>query len=796
MTTQIFILSLFAFFALASITGAAILLLLFKKNRPRYISYWATGSILTGVGVILVMLKAELPEFIWYKFANALVVSGAVLVNFSLASLAGEKIAPRAALIKTGLAFLLLIGSLVAVSEVFGSIHQPIVIALTSSILSFYGAYFCLKIQKQIHYKLASTLTIAFLLFGTVWFIRLLTLASFNVGFATDGGLINVFTFTALLFLGLMRYIVFIGLVVGISEDEKYQLAESFNQLKLDIANDKVAISEQQLRYVLNATGDGVWDWNILTGEVKHNPRWLEMLGEDSSQPFFSVDDFKSRIHPNDLDLVQKHLNLTLEKDVAYLIQYRMIRRDGRQIWVQDAGSVVERSTEGRPIRMVGAISDITKDRVAEEKIQNLIYFDSLTGLPNRQFIHRKFKEILSQPADENRFMGLMYIDLDQFKIINDTYGHQTGDVLLQKFSDRIQGVARPTDVVSRIGGDEFLLLIQGDGSSYEATKLFIEEVASRIFKDLAVDFNLGKNIFAKTTVSIGIVIFTDDKAHFDPLLKSADIAMYAAKESMDNSYCFFDEKLSADFERRSELFSGLGEASKLDQFYIEYQPIVDQNKQCFAYEALARWRHPSLGNVMPDDFIPFAEKSGQIMEVGEAILKEIFSSQAILSHIKVDGGPYLFINISATQLMNVGFVDQFFSLCEKYDVPVHKLHLEITEGAYLSNIDAAIRVINRFTSKGVRFILDDFGTGYSSLAYLQKLPIQYIKLDKSFVSGIVSGREYRVLAKNIMSLADSLGLEVIAEGVETEEQFEMLLLQGSHYFQGWYFGRPEKLLS
>jgi len=795
MTTKIFILSLFSFFALASIAGAVLLLFLFKRNRPRYILYWAIGCLLTAAGVILIILKAELPEFIWYKFANGLAVSGAILVNFSLASLAGEKITPRTVLIKTGLAFLLLIGSLVAVSEVFDSKHQPIIIALASSALSFYGAYFCLKIQKQIYLKLATTLTIVFFLVGIVWFIRLLTLVFLNVGFATDGGTINVFTYSVLLFLGLIRYIVFIGLVIGISENEKYQLAESFNQLKLDIANDKIAKSEQQLRYVLNATGDGVWDWNILTGEVKHNPRWIEMLGEDPNQSYFSVDDFKSRIHPDYVDLVQKHLNLTLEKDVAYLVQYRMIRLDGRQIWVQDTGSVVERSAAGRPMRMVGAISDITEEKNAEEKIQNLIYFDSLTGLPNRQFIHRKFKEILSQPADENRFMGLMYIDLDQFKIINDTYGHQNGDVLLQKFSDRIQGAVRPADIVSRIGGDEFLLLIQGAGSSYQATKLFIEEVVGRIFEDLAEDFNLGKNTFVKTTVSIGIVIFTNDKAHFDPILKSADIAMYAAKGSMANSYRFFDEKLSADFERKSELFSGLGEASKLDQFYIEYQPIVNHNKQYFAYEALARWSHPSLGIVMPDDFIPFAEKSGQMIEVGEAILRKIFSSQAILNHIKVDGGPYLFINISANQLINLGFVNQFFGLCEQYDVPTHKLHLEITEGAYLSNINEATRVMNQFISKGVRFILDDFGTGYSSLTYLQKLPIQYIKLDKSFVSDILLSRDDRVIVKNIMSLADSLGLEVVAEGVETEEQFEILSLKGCHYFQGWYFGRPEKLL-
>ena len=381
MTTKIFVLTLFAFFALTSVAGAVLLLFLFKISRPRYILYWASGAALTGLAVTLIILKAELPEFIWYKFANALAVSGAVLVNFSLATLAGENISPRNAVIKTGLAFLFLIGSLVTVSEVFDPVHQPIVIAFVSSALSFYGYYFCTKIQKQIDVALAPALSLLFFLVGVVWFLRLLTILFFNVGFATDGGAINVFTYIVLLFLGITRYVVFIGLVVGISESEKQQLLESFNQLNLDIANEKITKSEQQLRYVLNATGDGVWDWNILTGEVRHNHRWIEMLGESPNQPFFSVDDFKNRIHPDDLDLVTEHLQSTLEKNSVYQVVYRMIRLDGTQIWVEDKGSIVERSVEGEPLRMVGAISDITDEKQAKDQIQNLIYFDSLNEL-------------------------------------------------------------------------------------------------------------------------------------------------------------------------------------------------------------------------------------------------------------------------------------------------------------------------------------------------------------------------------------------------------------------------------
>ncbi len=795
MTTKIFVLTLFAFFALTSVAGAVLLLFLFKISRPRYILYWASGAALTGLAVTLIILKAELPEFIWYKFANALAVSGAVLVNFSLATLAGENISPRNAVIKTGLAFLFLIGSLVTVSEVFDPVHQPIVIAFVSSALSFYGYYFCTKIQKQIDVALAPALSLLFFLVGVVWFLRLLTILFFNVGFATDGGAINVFTYIVLLFLGITRYVVFIGLVVGISEAEKQQLLESFNQLNLDIANEKITKSEQQLRYVLNATGDGVWDWNILTGEVRHNHRWIEMLGESPNQPFFSVDDSKNRIHPDDLDLVTEHLQSTLEKNSVYQVVYRMIRLDGTQIWVEDKGSIVERSVEGEPLRMVGAISDITDEKQAKDQIQNLIYFDSLTGLPNRQFINRKINDILSRSNDKDYFWGLMYLDLDQFKVVNDTYGHQTGDVLLRKFGDRIQGAVKSTDTICRIGGDEFLLLIEGVGNTHQAAKTALEEVVARLFDELAIEFNLGKNIFVKSAVSIGAVIFTNDIDNFDQILKSADIAMYAAKESKDNSYRLFDNELEANFEAKNEIYSGLGDASKLDQFYIEYQPVMDLNKQCFAYEALARWNHPSLGIIMPNDFIPFAEKSGQMIEVGESILKKIFSSHATMEHIKEDGGPYLFINISANQLMNLGFVDQFFGLCEQYDVPVHKLHLEITEGTYLYNIDMATHVMNLFISKGVRFILDDFGTGYSSLTYLQKLPVQYIKLDKSFVSDIIANNEDRAIVRNIMNLADSLGLEVIAEGVETEDQFAILLSKGCHYFQGWYFGRPEKFL-
>ncbi len=778
-----------------SYAGAALLAIQFRKDRPAYVSYWIAGCLSTGTGVILLALKDVLPEFLSYRVGNGLAIAGALLSNCAVSNLSGERGSFKRATIEVIASALVVVASLTLLDISYGTQYHPSLIALLNSSIFIYGYFLIHKYYRSSSNLFAGVLALIYLAGGLIWLLRLGTIVFLNVSFAYTGGPINAITYIALLLMGLARYVIFTGLVLGIEEKERRELLTQFHELKVNFANQKATQTEQRLQHVLNVTGDGIWDWNIQTGEVKHNDRWIEMLGENPNQEYFSVEDFKNRIHPDDLSLVVDALGRALEGTREYLSRYRMIRLDGRQIWVEDKGAVVERSTEGKPTRMVGAISDITEEISSQEKIQELIFFDSLTKLPNRQYIKDRIHRAISESSRTQVFSGLMYLDLDDFKGVNDVYGHHIGDKLLAEFGSRLQAAVRPADIVARIGGDEYLILFERIGPTVESARTALEEAIKRILGSLADEFDLGGMIRVRVQASMGVVIFGGEATQFDEVLKCADIAMYAAKEDSDSIYRFFDETLQSNFDRKNELQLGLKEASRLDQFYIEYQPVVNCKEEIVGYEALARWDHPIQGMIMPDDFIPFAEKTGLMNEVGESILKTIFSNQSLWDISTGRRSFDLMINISAHQLMNLGFVGQFIALAKQFQIPLDRIHLEITESVFLTNTDLAIKEIENLRSEGVKFVLDDFGTGYSSLAYLQKLPIQYLKLDKSFVAGMVDNNDDLAIAENILSLARTLNLKVVAEGVETKEQFELLRLKGCDYFQGWYFGRPGQII-
>ncbi len=794
MTTSIFIFSLFVFFAMFSYAGAALLAIQFKKNRPAYIGYWIAGCVATGTGIILLTLRGYVPEFISYKVGNALALVGALLFNSAISNLSGKVKSFKRVVYESIFAGSFILASLILVEINYGNQYQPAFIAVLNASIFLYGFFLTKHYYRKSLNTFAGVLAQIYLLGGLIWLVRLGTIIFLGVGFAHQGGPITAVTYIVLLLMGLARYVIFTGLVLGIEENERRALINQFNELKVNLANQKVIQTEQRLQHVLSVTGDGVWDWNIVTGEVKHNERWIEMLAENPHQSYFSLEDFKSRIHPDDLPKVVETLENALAGKKAYRVQYRMLRCDNEQIWVLDRGEVVERAADGKPIRMVGAISDISDEIASKEKIQELIFFDPLTKLPNRQYIKDRIHRAIGEAGRAEVYSGLMYLDLDDFKAINDNYGHHVGDNLLQEFGGRLQSVVRPSDLVARIGGDEFLILFERLGHNPEDARAALEEVIKRILVGLSEEIDLGGLVRVKARASMGAVVFGGEGAQFDEILKHADIAMYAAKEDPVIRFRFFDETLKSNFERKNELHLGLKDAAQNDQFFVEYQAVVNRQQDCIGYEALVRWKHPILGVVMPDDFIPFAEKSGQINEVGDAILRAIFGNKSFWSQLSNHQDNILMINISAHQLMNLRFAEQFIFLAEQHQIPMHRIHLELTEGAFLSNVDLAIVAMDLLRKKEVKFVLDDFGTGYSSLAYLQKLPIKHLKLDKSFVAGMVANKDDQAIVDNILSLAKTLNIQVIAEGVETEEQFDLLRLKGCDFFQGWYFGRPRQI--
>jgi len=552
--------------------------------------------------------------------------------------------------------------------------------------------------------------------------------------------------------------------------------------------------SEQQLKYVLDATGDGIWDWNISTGHISHNQRWLEILRLDTNVTSTLVEDYKNRIHPEDLLRVLEAINASLQKNTKYSIEYRMIRSDQSIVWVSDIGMVVERSTNGDPLRMVGAISDIGHQKESQSKIEELAFFDSVTNLPNRRYIKDRIERSINEAARSNSFSGLMLLDLDNFKLVNDSHGHNIGDILLRQFGVRLMEALRPMDVVARIGGDEFLVLFEKSYPSEVECRAVLEAVLERLCAQLEAQFDLGGGVKAVIKPSIGVVIFSQKSGGFDEALKFADLAMYKNKSNPEEKYRFFDQSLHHEFLEASEMVDGLIQACELGQFYVEYQPVLNRQKELVAYEALARWDHPELGKVVPGKFIPFAEKNGQIRLVSNALFKTIFTSPQVAQLQKGAKPIRLMINLSGALLFDSGFADSFTAMVKGYNFPMNLIDLEVTEGVFLEDKQGPIRVMEILRERGAKFALDDFGTGYSSFAYLQQLPIQFLKIDKSFVAGVTSVNADGSIVENIISLAHTLELKVIAEGVETEEQFNALIALGCDYFQGWYCGRPRPL--
>lgn len=746
------------------------------------------GSLSLCIGVTLVSLGSVLPEWIVYKLANSFSFAGFILFNYSLSCISGKCTPLKRVLINSIAISTLLCGLLVLVDLYFGARYQPAVVAMVSATTSLYGLKLLYDFYKKSKIDLAGILGAIYLLSALVWGIRIVIVLLFDVGFALDGGIFNTIAFISLLILGILRFIVFAGLVMAVAEHERSQLALVIHKQKIDYA-------DKQLRDILNATGDGIWDWNIATGKVKHNKRWLELLGESLEKTNFSIEDFKSRIYPEDLSMVLDRLNESLASGKEYQAQYRMVRVDGSLVWMEDRGAVVERSELGESLRMVGAITDISDQKASQEKIEELIFYDSLTKLPNRRCIQDRIMRTINDSVRNKTLSGLMYLDLDNFKTINDTYGHHVGDILLIEFGARIQRAMRPKDIIARIGGDEYLILFEEISSSTEATQNMLEETIERILRGYAELYDLGNGICVQAKASIGVVIFGAKESQIDDILKYADLAMYAAKNDPHRHHRFFDMSLMQEFKQKSDRLARLKDACAQQQFFVVYQPVVDRNQEVVAYEALARWNDPERGLIMPDDFIPFAENNGLIAEVGNTILENIFSNPDLWDHPENHSPFDVMINISAYQMMNIGFAKQFITKCKQFHIPMYRIHIEITESIYLEDINVAIEVMQSLHKHGVKFALDDFGTGFSSLTYLQKLPIQYLKIDKSFIAGLGVSIDDEAIANNVLRLARGLGIKVVAEGVETQAQFEWLYLKGCDYFQGWYFGRPSESL-
>ncbi|MDP2152822.1 MAG: EAL domain-containing protein [Methylotenera sp.] len=444
---------------------------------------------------------------------------------------------------------------------------------------------------------------------------------------------------------------------------------------------------------------------------------------------------------------------------------------------------------------VTGFIRDISEQKKARREIENFAYYDSLTALPNRRLLIDRYQHAILIAQRVGTYCGLLFIDLDKFKALNDTKGHDVGDQLLIEVAKRIQNTVRAGDTVARLSGDEFVVILENLDSSATVAYQQVSEIAQKLLAELNKNYYLSLFEFA-TSASIGITLFNDHQLTFEDHLRHADTAMYLSKESGGNTYRFYDQLTQESIEKNFALESALSVALINHELYFNYQPIVNVDKQVVAAEVLLRWSHPTLGNVSPVEFIPIAEKTNQIIKIGHWVLAhacqqlKIWESDPILSQIKLS------VNISAKQFLYINFVKELREILETTAINPDQLKLELTETAVIDSIDDVINKMKVLKQMGVRISLDDFGIGHSSLVYLKKLPVTQIKIDQSFVHDVLTDSNDAAIIQMILAVGKTIHCDIVAEGVEQVEQYELLRSFGCDYFQGYYFSRPTDVAS
>jgi diguanylate cyclase (GGDEF)-like protein/PAS domain S-box-containing protein len=546
---------------------------------------------------------------------------------------------------------------------------------------------------------------------------------------------------------------------------------------------------EERWRFALDSTGAGVWDHDIPGNRILLSSRCKSMLGFADDEIGTHIDDWLERIHPDDLPaLMAARQPLFDGSSDTFTNEHRKRCKDGRWKWIQVHGMVVARDANHAPVRVIGTYLDIDARRQAEETIQRQANYDPLTQLPNRRlFLDRLGQEIIKSRRTD-LFLALLLVDLDEFKEVNDTLGHDVGDTLLQEATRRIRSCIRDADTVARLGGDEFTVILT-DLSDHT----HIEDVAQKILGRLAEPFHLGDEV-TYVTASIGITLYPRDASDMDTLLKHADQAMYAAKKHGRNRFFYFTASLQEAAQARLKLSRELREAVAARQFVTHFQPIVELSSgRVHKAEALVRWQHPTRGLVNPMVFIPLAEETGLINEIGEWVFRE--SAQRAKAWCSAfDADFQVSVNMSPMQFRSEGRTRTKGWLRHLQDIGLSgaNLGIEITENLLLNAHAEITEHLLWFRDAGIQVAIDDFGTGYSTLSYLKQFPIDYLKIDRSFVRDIETNPNDMALSRAIIVMAHELGLKVIAEGVETVGQRNLLAKAGCDYAQGYFYaGEP-----
>lgn len=566
------------------------------------------------------------------------------------------------------------------------------------------------------------------------------------------------------------------------------QLNQNLEQLVAERTS-ALGESEARFRFLFEQAAVGVAQVDTVTGRfVRVNQKYADIIGYTPAEMLAL--DFQSLTYPDDLKATLGNMErLKAEEIREFEMEQRYFRKNGMVIWVKLTVSPMW-VPGARPDYHIAVIQDITQHKQAEEQIHQLAFYDPLTGLPNRRLFLDRLQQAQVHSTRRKTHCAVLFIDLDNFKTLNDTRGHDIGDLLLIEVAKRLRDSVRSSDTVARLGGDEFVVIIEELNEDSPRAAAQAKDIGDKVLASVTQPFKLREFEYHGSS-SIGIRLFHDGKTSIDDLLKHADTAMYQAKTAGRNTLCFFDPSMQIALEMRTAMITELRQALTRQQFKLHYQKQVNAEGTVVGAEVLLRWQHPERGLISPMVFIPIAEETGLIVPLGKWVL-EMACTQ--LKQWECDPGTRNFqlaVNISARQFRQLDFVDEVLEVLQKSGADPLKLKLELTESLVLQDIAHSIEKMEILCNAGIRFSLDDFGTGHSSLTYLKRLPLEQIKIDQSFVNDIATDPSDKVIVRTIIVMSNSLGMEVIAEGVETEDQRDFLAQNGCYTYQGYLFGRP-----
>ena len=564
--------------------------------------------------------------------------------------------------------------------------------------------------------------------------------------------------------------------------------------VRIEDATERLRIAERAedlaARFALleRAVNDGLWEWDLVKQELALSSRWKAMLGYSERELGTSPNVWFDRVHPDDIEPLKTSLGAHLQgRTPCVEVEYRIQRRDGGWRWMS-CRALASRSADGRALRMIGSQADITEQKDAKEELARRAFYDSLTDMPNRAlFLDRLWHAMRRARRKKDYLFAVLFLDLDRFKVVNDSLGHMAGDQLLIMIARRLEKSLRPGDTVARLGGDEFTVLLDDIKDSTDAT-----QIAERIQSDLSAPFRLrGQELV--TTGSMGIALSSSGYDRPEDILRDADTAMYRAKSSGRARHVLFDTDMHDQAVALLELEGNLHHAVERDELLLHYQPIIDlASGRITAVEALVRWQHPRRGLLLPGEFVPVAEETGQIIALGRWVLRRACrqlvawsSANDAFRSIVVN------VNLSSKQFSLPDLLPYIQGVLEEIGLPPGRLRLEITESALIENPEIATRTLLELKLLGVQISLDDFGTGYSSLSYLQRFPIDTLKIDRSFVSRMDRDEESLEIARTVLNIGRNLGKSVVAEGIETHDQLRLLRQLDCDCGQGFLLSRP-----